>query len=245
MKRKAIAALFAWGILTGTAGAVGNTVDVTVHDRAENRVLPVYQHQGRYYLVGRPGNESPDPRAQSQRRGRAGRGLGGRRQRRERGDCKLGPDRLRARAAPGVRYQGLEKEPRARGGFLLHGTSELLCRANRPPGQRRRDRRGGVSQESSSPKRAFRARSSRWSGATLLPSRGAGRTHPRRTHRRAESDTARQAPSRRRNPRRSVPGTGGANPRASPTRSSSAPPRTPRKSSRSTTTRIRIWSRWA
>jgi hypothetical protein len=57
MKRKAIAALFAWGILTGTAGAVGHTVDVTVHDRAENRVLPVYQHQGRYFLVGRPGNE--------------------------------------------------------------------------------------------------------------------------------------------------------------------------------------------
>src|SRR5215831_8007153 len=57
MKRKAIAVLLAWGILTGTAGAVGTIADVTVHDRAENRMLPVYQHQGRYYVVGRPGNE--------------------------------------------------------------------------------------------------------------------------------------------------------------------------------------------
>lgn len=57
MKRNTTAALALWGILTGTAGAVGNTVDVTVHDRAENRNLPVYQHQGRYYVVGRPGSE--------------------------------------------------------------------------------------------------------------------------------------------------------------------------------------------
>ena len=57
MKRMAIAVLFAWGALTGTAGAVGSIADVTVHDRAENRMLPVYQHQGRYYVVGRPGNE--------------------------------------------------------------------------------------------------------------------------------------------------------------------------------------------
>src|SRR5262245_43759350 len=42
---------------TGTAGAVGNIVDVTVYDRLENRTLPVYQHGGRYYVVGRPGNE--------------------------------------------------------------------------------------------------------------------------------------------------------------------------------------------
>jgi len=60
MKRQtieAIAALFVWGIATGTAGAVGNISDVTVHDRAENRALQVYPHQGRYYVVGRPGNE--------------------------------------------------------------------------------------------------------------------------------------------------------------------------------------------
>lgn len=57
MKRKTIAGLALWGILTGTAQAAGNSVDITVHDRVENRALPVYQHQGRYYVVGRPGNE--------------------------------------------------------------------------------------------------------------------------------------------------------------------------------------------
>jgi hypothetical protein len=41
----------------GAAGAVGNLADVTVYDRAENRTLPVYRHEGRYYVVGRPGNE--------------------------------------------------------------------------------------------------------------------------------------------------------------------------------------------
>jgi hypothetical protein len=31
--------------------------DVTVYDRVENRTLPIYQHYGRYYVVGKPGNE--------------------------------------------------------------------------------------------------------------------------------------------------------------------------------------------
>lgn len=41
----------------GSAGAVGRIADVTVYDRAENRTLPVYRHEGRYYVVGKPGNE--------------------------------------------------------------------------------------------------------------------------------------------------------------------------------------------
>jgi len=41
----------------GQAGAVGGIADVTLYDRAENRTLPVYYHQGRYYVVGKPGNE--------------------------------------------------------------------------------------------------------------------------------------------------------------------------------------------
>ncbi len=41
----------------GTAGAVGNFADVTVYDRVENRTLPVHRHAGRYYIVGKPGNE--------------------------------------------------------------------------------------------------------------------------------------------------------------------------------------------
>jgi hypothetical protein len=43
--------------LAGSAQAVGSLADVTVYDRAENRVLPVYYHEGRYYVAGKPGNE--------------------------------------------------------------------------------------------------------------------------------------------------------------------------------------------
>ena len=53
-------ALFAAILMFGGAAqglAVGNVSDVTIHDRAENRTLPVYYHEGRYYVVGKPGNE--------------------------------------------------------------------------------------------------------------------------------------------------------------------------------------------
>lgn len=39
------------------AHAVGRLADVTIHDRATGRDLPVYWHEGRAYVVGRPGNE--------------------------------------------------------------------------------------------------------------------------------------------------------------------------------------------
>jgi len=42
---------------SGAAGAVGSIADVTVYDRVENRTLPIHQHNGRYYVVGKPGNE--------------------------------------------------------------------------------------------------------------------------------------------------------------------------------------------
>jgi hypothetical protein len=44
-------------VMAGPAHAVGGLADVEVYDRAENRTLPVYFHGGRYYVVGRPGNE--------------------------------------------------------------------------------------------------------------------------------------------------------------------------------------------
>ena len=44
-------------VFSGTAAAVGNLADVTLYDRAEDRALPVYRHEGRYYVVGKPGNE--------------------------------------------------------------------------------------------------------------------------------------------------------------------------------------------
>jgi len=57
MNWKKIAAAAALCGAAGAAGAVGNIADVTVHDRIENRMLPLYLHEGRYYVVGRPGNE--------------------------------------------------------------------------------------------------------------------------------------------------------------------------------------------
>jgi len=43
--------------MAGPAGAVGKLVDVTVYDRTERRTLPVHLHEGRHYVVGKPGNE--------------------------------------------------------------------------------------------------------------------------------------------------------------------------------------------
>ncbi len=42
---------------TTPAGAVGSLADVTVYDRIEGRRLQVYRHQGRAYVIGKPGNE--------------------------------------------------------------------------------------------------------------------------------------------------------------------------------------------
>ena len=39
------------------AQAVGRVADVTIFDRSTGRELPVYWHDGRAYVVGRPGNE--------------------------------------------------------------------------------------------------------------------------------------------------------------------------------------------
>jgi hypothetical protein len=57
MKRGLFAAGSLLWTIAGPAGAVGNLVDVTVFDRMENRALPVYRHEGRHYVVGKPGNE--------------------------------------------------------------------------------------------------------------------------------------------------------------------------------------------
>jgi len=39
------------------AQAVGQRADISIYDRATARELPVYWHEGRAYVVGRPGNE--------------------------------------------------------------------------------------------------------------------------------------------------------------------------------------------
>lgn len=50
-------AFTAFSAISAGAGAVGRLADVTVFDRAEGRTLPIYQHEGRHYVVGKPGNE--------------------------------------------------------------------------------------------------------------------------------------------------------------------------------------------
>lgn len=43
--------------LSPLAIAVGTITDIVIHDRAQNRTLRVYVHEGRHYVVGHPGNE--------------------------------------------------------------------------------------------------------------------------------------------------------------------------------------------
>jgi len=38
------------------AQPAGSLLDVSVHDSAEGRALPIYLHEGRHYVAGRPGN---------------------------------------------------------------------------------------------------------------------------------------------------------------------------------------------
>lgn len=57
MKLKTVVAAAALAVLSCNANAIGTLADVTVYDRAENRVLPVYFHEGRHYVAGKPGNE--------------------------------------------------------------------------------------------------------------------------------------------------------------------------------------------
>ncbi len=51
-----LAGIFALACAT-QACAVGSLVDLTVYDRTEGRRLPVYWHEGRAYVAGKPGNE--------------------------------------------------------------------------------------------------------------------------------------------------------------------------------------------
>jgi hypothetical protein len=52
-----IAATLVMLFAAGEALAVGRLADVSIFDRTEGRMLQVYPHQGRYYVVGKPGNE--------------------------------------------------------------------------------------------------------------------------------------------------------------------------------------------
>jgi len=55
MSQLACAALLA--AFSAGAAAVGGLADLSVYDRSEGRSLPVYWHEGRAWVVGKPGNE--------------------------------------------------------------------------------------------------------------------------------------------------------------------------------------------
>jgi hypothetical protein len=57
MSWKKITAAIVLCAAAGAAHAVGRLADIAVYDRVEHRTLPVYRHEGRYYVAGRPGNE--------------------------------------------------------------------------------------------------------------------------------------------------------------------------------------------
>lgn len=55
--RQQIAACALLAVLSTPAVAAGSYVDVSVYDLAQGRALPVHRHDGRFYVVGNPGNE--------------------------------------------------------------------------------------------------------------------------------------------------------------------------------------------
>ena len=58
MKRMSLAvAALAVCLMSLQAAAAGRLAGVEIFDRTQNRVLPVYLHQGRHYVAGHPGNE--------------------------------------------------------------------------------------------------------------------------------------------------------------------------------------------
>jgi hypothetical protein len=54
MKRILVTAALLFASMSSSA--VGNLADISVYDRNQGRNLSVYEHEGRYYVVGKPGN---------------------------------------------------------------------------------------------------------------------------------------------------------------------------------------------
>jgi hypothetical protein len=57
MKHILFCAALSVAAVISPAHAVGNLADIVIYDRHEQRQLPVYQHDGKYYVAGKPGNE--------------------------------------------------------------------------------------------------------------------------------------------------------------------------------------------
>ena len=57
MSRFGILSAVVVATLTSPAHAVGTLADISIYDRNEQRELPIYFHNGKYYVAGKPGNE--------------------------------------------------------------------------------------------------------------------------------------------------------------------------------------------
>lgn len=68
MSRFGILSAVVLATLSSQANAVGSLADVSIFDRNEGSELPIYYHNGKYYVAGKPGNEYQITlRSQSQR----------------------------------------------------------------------------------------------------------------------------------------------------------------------------------
>ena len=56
MNRKLLLSIIL-ALTASNALAIGHLASVDLYDRTENRILPVYWHQGKAYVIGNPGNE--------------------------------------------------------------------------------------------------------------------------------------------------------------------------------------------
>ena len=56
MNKFILAAIFSLTATSFNVHALGNIADITVFDRVQDKTLPVYKHNGRYYVAGKPGN---------------------------------------------------------------------------------------------------------------------------------------------------------------------------------------------
>ena len=207
------------------AAAVGGLADVTVFDRSEGRQLPVYWHEGRAYVVGKPGNEYSVRIRNRQREDVLGvisvdgvNVITGE-------TARVAAKRLRPRPVPPVRHQRLAQEPRLDRGVLLHVAAGFLCRAHRAPGQRRRDRRGASTARRRSPRRSRSPRPSPRASSRARKRGAAGASAEAQNAPRAASATTASAPAM-----------AASRPRRRAMSASSAPAASPRRPSSSTTT---------
>ena len=151
-RRALAAALAVVGLAAGTALAQpsaqpyvkSSLVQVDVYDRFDGVALPVYQKDGRHYIVGVPGHEVRGAHPQLHGRPRARRHERGWRQRDLRRHGFAGAIGLRARSVGVGRDRWMAQEHGAHRRVLLHRSRRLLRGADRPPAKRRRHRRRGL-----------------------------------------------------------------------------------------------------